>query len=808
MGSIVLDVRYAFRSLVRRPGYALLTIGVLALAIACNTTVFSALNAFLLRPLPYPDDDGIVMVFNSFPKMGLATGGSSIPDYLDRRAQAPSLADLAIVTPASRALTGGATAEQLSVVRASPSLFNVLGVPAALGRVFTEQEATIGNERVVILSDALWRTRFGARADLVGSDVELDGQAHRVVGVMPASFGFPDRNVDAWLPFAFTPQQTTDQERGNDFSTTVGRLKADATLDELNAELDAIAQRQIGLYPGGGAFMEATGFTGRAQSLREYIVDDTERTLYLLQGIVLAVLLIACANISSLQLARVIARRKEIAIRSSLGADRRRIARLVLVEMLVLIAAGMAGAFVLARGGIGLLRWLGLDESSQGIHILLDGRVALFNVGVAVLAALVAGLAPLISLLRSGLAASARDAGLGGDDRAAHVLSNALVVVQIALCFALLVGAGLLTKSFYRMQAEGPGFGADGLLTAKVALPRARYPDSAAHVRFFDLLLPKLSALPGVTAVGYTSALPFGGEGLGASVSIDGYEVPAGAPPPGAMLQSINDGYLPALGIPVVRGRNFAVTEPERVAIVDEIFAALYWPDKEPIGQRVQVGEGGEEWYTVVGVVAAVKVSSLAHRSDAGTIYWHYTQQPTNGGFVALRTALTPASLAQTAAREVASVDPDVPLFDSLTMNARIADSLGEQRAPMALTAVFAAVAFTLSIVGIYGVLAWVVTRRTSEIGVRMALGARAPDVLGMVLKQAGKLVAVGLAGGIVCALALGRFISSEVYDVSVTDPFVFASALVGLSAAAFAASWLPARHAARLDPLVALRCD
>ncbi|HJR69668.1 MAG TPA: FtsX-like permease family protein, partial [Gammaproteobacteria bacterium] len=292
------------------------------------------------------------------------------------------------------------------------------------------------------------------------------------------------------------------------------------------------------------------------------------------------------------------------------------------------------------------------------------------------------------------------------------------------------------------------------------------------------------------------------------SVSIDGYEAPAGAPPPGAMLQSINDGYLPALGIPVLQGRNFAVSEPERVAIVDDIFAGLYWPDEEPVGQRVLIGAGGQEWYTVVGVVAAVKVSSLAQRSNEGTIYWHYAQQPTNGGFIALRTALAPATVAQTAAREVASVDPDVPLFDSLTMNARIADSLGEQRAPMALTAVFAAVAFTLSIVGIYGVLAWVVTRRTSEIGVRMALGACAPDVLGMVLIQAGKLVAGGLAGGIVCALALGRFVSSEVYDVGVTDPFVLAAAFVGLSAAAFAASWLPARHAARLDPLVALRRD
>jgi len=415
-------------------------------------------------------------------------------------------------------------------------------------------------------------------------------------------------------------------------------------------------------------------------------------------------------------------------------------------------------------------------------------------------------LAPLIALLRSATPGQPRDAGLGGNDRGARVFGNALIVVQIALCFALLVGAGLLTKSFYRMQAEGPGFGAEGLLTAKVALPEARYPDAAARARFFDLLLPKLGALPGVTGVGYTSALPFGRDGLGASISIDGYEPPAGAPPVGAMLQSINDGYLPALGIPLVRGRNFAAAESERVAIVDEIFAERYWPDEDPIGQRVSMG--GEEWRTVVGVVAAVKVSSLARRADEGTIYWHYTQQPSDGGFIALRTALPPARVAQAAAREVASVDRDVPLFDSLTMNARIADSLGEQRVPMALTTVFAAVAFTLSIVGIYGVLAWAVTRRTSEIGVRMALGARASDVLGMILKQAGLLVVAGLAGGIACALALGRFLSTEIYDVSATDPTVFAVALTALSAAAFAASWLPARRAARLDPLLAVRAE
>ena len=621
--AVVTDVRYAVRGLKRRPGFALLAIGVLTLAIAGNTTVFSALNAFLIRPLPYPDSDRIVMVYNSFPKMGLATGGSSIPDYLDRRAQAPSLENLAILTPASRALTAEEPATQLNSVRASPSLFSVLGVAPALGRVFTEDEATIGNEQVIVLSDRLWRTQFGARADVVGSDVEINGAPHRIVGVMPPQFGFPDRNIDAWLPFAFTPAQMSDQERGNDFSLTVGRLQRNASIEGLNAELDAIVQRGIERYPDRRSLIETTGFTGRATTLREYVIGNAGQTLYLLQGIVLAVLLTACANIASLQLARMIARRKEIAIRSSLGADRKRIARLVFVEMLVLTVTAAAAALVLARAGVALIRWLGLDESAQGIDIVLDGRVALFNVGVALLAALVATLAPLISVSRSNLFASARDAGLSDDGSGSHRVSNGLVVLQITMSFALLVGAGLLAKSYYQIQDEGPGFEATGVFTAKVRLPGNRYPDAGSQARFFDRMLEALRAIPGVSAVGYASALPFGGDGLGASLVIDGYEPPVGEPPAVATLNSINEGYFPSLSVPMLQGRNFAATETERVVIVDDVFAQLYFPDDSPLGQRVRIGGPATpgDWYTVVGVVPAIQYISLAEPSTAGATY-------------------------------------------------------------------------------------------------------------------------------------------------------------------------------------------
>ena len=808
------DLRGALRALARQPMYAAVTVLVLALAIGANTTVFSVFNAFFLRPLPYPDDDRLVLVGNWYPKMlGAdedAGGGTSVRDYLDRREQARSLENLAIHAPEERTLSGETTPEQLFLTRASPSLFSVLGVQPLLGRGFTDEEATLGNERVVVLSHRLWSTRFGARSDVVGSDVRLDGEAFRIVGVMPRSFAFPNADIDAWVPFAFTPEQTTDANRGWDLASSIGRLRPGATIEALNAELDAIIQRNIEAgrlqYPG---FVAETGFTGRAQRWRERAVGDLGPMLLILQGIVLAVLLIACANVANLQLARLTTRRKEIAIRAALGAAPGRLARLVLLETFALASVGAAGGIVLALGGLELVRGLGLDRASEGFAFEMDAAVIGFTAGTALLAALVAGALPLVVLLRQDLTHVVHEAGrLGGGGRSTHAMRGALVVVQIAASVTLLVGAGMLTKNFYQLQQEGVGFVTENVLTARIALPRARYADDESRARFYAQALETLGALPGVSEAGFTSILPFSGTNDGSTVAVESYTPAPGAPPPGAQLRSISEGYLPSLGIPLIRGRNFAAAEAERVAIVDENMARTYWPDAEVLGQRVSVAApgSGSEWHTVVGVVPAVKHASLAEEASTATIYWYYRQQPQPAGVFSLRTTLPPERLTQSARDAIQRIDPELALYDPMTMDTRLARSLGPQRAPMVLTLVFGAAAFALAVIGIYAVLTWAVTQRIGEIGVRMALGAAAADVVRMVLKQGVRLTAIGLVVGTLGALALGRLLQSQVRDVGVADPVVLGVALTGLGVAAVLASWLPARRASRIDPIEALR--
>jgi predicted permease len=807
MSTLLQDLRYALRALANRPLHALVTVLVLALAIGANTTVFSVFNGFYLRPLPYPDDGRLVTVYNVYPKIGLEFAGTSIPDYLDRRDQAPSLESLAIYNGSLRTLQGGAEPQRLNVIRSSPSLFDVLAVAPLLGRTLGEEEAKPGNDHAVVLSYALWNTRFGARAEVIGTDVRLDGEPYRVLGVMPQGFGFPNRDVDAWVPFVFTPEQTSDGERGHEFSGSIGRLRPGATVEGLNSELDAIVQRNMERLPQAADYVAATGFTGRAESLRETAVGDLERMVLILQASVLAVLLIACANVTNLQLARMASRRRELAVRAALGAGQLRLAVLVLVENLVLALAGAALGLLLAHAGLEGVRALGLDWSRQGFAFALDGRVVLFTAGIAALAGLTAALVPMGMLAREDLAHAIQKAGrLGGGAAAAYGLRRGLVVVQVAASVALLVGAGLLTKSFYELQRDGAGFDGKPVWTARIAVPPEHYPDDSSVARFYESALEQLRALPGVTAAGFTSDLPFsGGVADQGSYLVDGYEPVPGTPSPHGMKRSISQGYFPSLGIPVVEGRNFNANETERVAIVDELLAEKYWPNGSAVGQRLR-NDANDEWYTIVGVVPTVSHRSLAEQPGKETIYWYYRQQPDRGGEFTLRTTLPPAQLARAAADAVLRVDPELPVFDAMSMEMRVQRSLGPQRAPMVLTLVFAAIAFMLAVIGIYGVLTWAVTQRVGEIGVRMAFGAHAADVMRMILGQGTRLIVAGLVFGIAGAVALARYMASLINNVSALDPAVFGIVLTGLTTAALLASWLPARRASRIDPMQALR--
>jgi predicted permease len=810
MTAIREDLRYALRALAKRPIYALVTVLIFALAIGANTTVFSISNGFFMRPLPYPEDDRLVVVFNAYPGMGLDFAGTSIPDYLDRREQATALEELAIFSNMARTLDGDDSPQRLLMTRVSPSFFDVFRTPPMLGRPFTAEEAVPGNERVIVLSNRLWETRYGASESVIGSDIELDGERFRILGVMPERFVFPDRTIDAWVPFAFTPAQMSDNERGNEFSGSVGRLRPGATVEGLTAELEAIIERNLAAGKLQDAeFVRTSGFTGRAQSLRERMIGDYRPILAVLHAIVIAVLLLACANVANLQLARVAARRKELATRVALGASTRGLARLVLVESLALAAVGAVVGTALAIGGLKVVRALGIDHSGQGFEFAIDATVLGFSAAAALVAALVSSALPLLALNRTDLARAVHEAGrLGGGGRHARGLRTALVVVQLSVSVTLLVGAGLLTKSFYRLQQAGTGFSAENVWTARIALPEARYDSPEARALLMGQALEELAALPGVVEAGFTSHLPFTPNNWTASYAIDGYTPPAGAAPPHAQQRVISEGFLPSLDVSLVRGRNFAATEAERVALVDENLANKYWPGADPLGQRValDIDDSQPQWHTVVGVVPAIKHASLTEDPNKETVYWHYKQNDPDVGVFTLRTTLEPEQLSRAASETIRRIDPGLVLTDAMSMDERVVRTLGPQRTPMVLTVAFAAMALTLAVIGIYGVLSWSVAQRFGEIGVRMALGARGDDIVLMIIKQGGRLIAIGLAIGFAGALALGRAMTSQIYEVSASDPAVFAIALAVLATAALFASWLPARRASRIDPMHALR--
>ena len=808
MTGLLQDLRFALRTLGKRRLYTFATVVVFALAIGANSTVFSVLNGLLLRPLPYPGDDRLVMVYSSYPRMGLDDAGTSIPDYVERREEAESLESLAMIVPGTRTWQAEGPPERISVANASPSLFGVLGVAPAIGRPFNESEETPGGDRVALLSHRLWRTRFGAE-NPIGKEMRLDGIAHRVIGVMPEGFNFLEREVDAWLPLAFTPEETSDGQRGQSRGVSVGRLREGATIEGLNEELDALARRYAEISPPEmSALIETTGFTGRAVALREFKVGDLGRTVLVLQGIVLIVVLIACANVMNLQLSRTAARRTELSVRTALGANRWRVGRLVLVESIVLASIGAAVGLALASGGLELVRALGLDRSPEGFEFTLDRNVLAFTAASALAAASISCLFPVVAFAGKDLARGLSEGGRrAADAPAPQRFRSALVIAQLAASLALIASAGLLAQSFYRLLETGPGFDASNVLSASIALPSDRYATPESRGRFFDDVLDAVGALPGVAIAGLTSRLPFSGLNTGATLTIDGYTPPQGASPPVAQLRSISPGYFASLDVPVIAGRAFAAREAERVAIIDEVMASRYWPDGDALGQRVGNPMDPEDrWYTVVGVVPFMKHGSMTEGRDRPTVYYHYAQTPPDLAVLTLRTSIAPQLVGEAVRAAIARLDPTVAVYDAVPMDVRIERSLGPQRTPMVLTVVFAALAFVLAVVGIYGVLTSTVTQRVGEIGVRMALGAGVDDVVRLVVGQGARMILTGLVLGAGSAVLLGRVLSARIEYVGGLHVGVLMAAAAVLAVAALLASWLPARRASRIEPMQALR--
>ena len=821
LNHLLQDLRYGARMLLVKPGFTLAAVLTLALGIGANTAVFSVIDSLLLKPLPYADSEQLVHLYNTYPKGELLVASTSIPDYLDRRAQAPALGESALWAPRSFNLNVQSAPERLNGVSTTPSLFTTLGANAMLGRTLAEDDAKAGNDHVAVLSYGMWKNQFAGDAGIVGRDLHLDGVNYRVVGVMPESFFFPDRKSDLWAPLTFTDKQRSDDERGREAYDMIGRLAPGATIAQLDAQMDAIVQHNLERVAGSprGAgwkkFVDSTGFTGRAQTMRDSWVGDLRPTLWLLQALVACVLLIACANVANLMLTRLSARQKELSVRSALGAGRMRIARQLLIESILLALIGGAAGLALAHAGVSMIRNLGLGGQTGGFNVTIDASVLVFSLLLALATGFVFGLFPLLSVARNRPAEALSEGGRGNSaGPGARRLRNTLVVAQTAMAVALLGVAGLLIRSYVHVQQQNPGFVSDNVLSAMIDLPKNRYPDEASQARFYDRLLEEARALPGVKSAGLVNNLPFSGNDGSGSYLVEGRDRSSGETPHGYQ-QMIDEDFFKSMQIPLLAGRTFTTQDTDTsppVAIVDEILVKKYFPGQDPIGKRISNNYSDDpaktQWLTIIGVVGTVKRDRLSEQTTKETIYAYYRQQPERYATLALRTELAPSALIAPLREALRRIDPDQPVFDIKTMSERIALSLDDRRTPMLLLMLFAGVALVLSAVGIYGVLAFAVALRTGEIGVRLSLGAQRRDILRLVLGDGGRLTALGLGLGLAGAIAIGLAMRAQLFGVGIADPATLLGVVVLIGATALVACWLPARRAARIAPIEALRYE
>jgi predicted permease len=802
------DLRFAIRSLRRQPLFSLAAILTLALGIGANTAIFSLVYQVLLRPLPFPEPDRLVYVWNVYAKGGPDFADVSIPDYLDRRAAAPAIEDAALMTVRDAALAAGDVPEQITALAVTPSFFSTLRRGPALGRAFADADAVPGADTAVILTDAIWRSRFAADPAVVGRRVRVNGEPREVVGVLPGDFELPRREVAILVPFAFTSAQMSDQERGNEFSQMIVRLRPGASVAQLDAEMAAIVTRLIDRLSARAAFMRNSGFSGVAVDMREQITGRTSAPLYLLQAGVLLVLLIACANVANLLLMRATRRRRELAIRASLGASRGRIVRQLFVEAAVLSAAGTAAGLLLSAAGTRVLFAMLGEQLPRSLAPRMEPAVLAFTCAVALLTTAAFTLIPAAGRLRG------RVAGALGDDSSRSTagrwtgrLRAGLAVAELAVALVLLVGAGLLLESFVRVTRVDPGFVPDRVVTAELTLPANRYRDAAARRGFWSTAIDRTRAVPGVAAVGAVSSLPFGGRPTAGSYTIVGRPVAPGGTPLHAADDFVAGHYFEAMGIPLIEGRFFSdadTADAPRVVIVDRFLADRQFPGRSPLGGQLNFGSSRN--YTVVGVVGTVHASDLARPIPEERIYFSAAQIPLASMTVVVRAAADPSSIAPALRATVRAIDPEQPIGRLRGMRDWIDRSLETRRAPMLLVIAFGVAALALSAVGIYGVLAFGVAQRGREFGIRQALGADGRSILALVLADGLRTAAAGLACGIAGALALTRLLASMLFGVTARDPAAFAGAAAVLLAVALSACYLPARRATRVDPAVALR--
>jgi putative ABC transport system permease protein len=804
MTTLLQDIRYALRSFRKSPGFTITALLTVALGVGANTAIFSVVNGVLLRPLPLGEPERVVLVGHDYKSINLKAGvsGAGFKFY---QAQNRVFEKSAAFTGWEANLARDGEPERLVGQRVTSEYFAALGIAPLAGRGFTAEEEQLGNEKVLVLSEGLWARDFGRDRSVVGKSLVVNGESHLVVGVMPNGFQFGTDPIAIWKPLAFTPDQVDPNCWGCEWMAMVARLKPGVTIEAAQKDLDRLAaevrQNQLsnrdadwGLY---------------SKAATEQVVGNVRPALLVLMGAVAFVLLIACANLANLLLARATARQREIAVRTAMGASRGRLARQLLTESVLLSVIGGAGGLLLAYGAVRGLVASNPVNLPRMDAVGVDGTVLLFTSGITVLLGLVFGLAPAIQAARPALQGMLKD-GVRSTHGGAGLRAT-LVVSEVALALVLLIGAGLMMKSFRKWVSVDPGFKSEQVLTFGISLPSAKYPEGAQQTAFFDRVRQELAALPGVVAVGGNASLPMTNNNWTRSFRVEGYQPPPKANGPWGDFRTVTPGYFSAMGIPVKEGREFEqgdVAGGRMVAIVDEVLAKKYWPGQSAVGKRVGYG-GGEtpRWLEVVGVVGHVMQNSP--KDDEHTqLYQPVAQAPFTGLGFAVQTRGEPLALVPAVRKLVLAVDPQQPIYDVRAMEERFTGSSSQPRFLSLLLGLFAAVAATLAAVGIYGVMSYTVAQQTRELGIRMALGAETGSVLRLVLNRGLVLAGVGIALGVGGALALGKVMSTQLFQTKAADPVVFGIVSIGLIGVALLASLIPARRAMRVDPIVALRSE
>jgi putative ABC transport system permease protein len=806
MTSLARDLRHGARLLWKAPGFTAVALAALALGMGATSAIFSVVDAVLLKPLPFRDPQRLLVVWESNPTQNLKEMFVTPGDFLEWRNQTRALEALAAISDVHVNLTGGPNGhidpEELRAERVSSSLFPLLGVQPVVGRAFSSDEDQPGRTDYALLSHSLWQRRFGGDRSIAGKAIRLRDRSYTVVGVLPAGFSVLDSAVDIWIPLGLDPHDA--RAAGMHFLTVIARLKPGVGIDRARTEMDMIGSRLEQANPA-----MARGWRPSLVPLREYLVGNVRQALLVLMAAVGFLLAMACVNVANLLLARGAARKKEIAIRTALGAGRGRIVAQLLSESVLLALAGGALGMALARGVVALVARLGPASIPRLAEASIDARLFLFALGVSLATGILFGIVPAIETSGANLNAALTEVGRGGTTgRSGRMVRNALVVAEVALAVVVLIGAGLLIRSFVRLRSADPGFQPSGLLTLRVPLAGGRNAAPDRRIAFFQQVAGRVATLPGVAAVGAVNGLPLTGLGGGSTFAVDGRPAPAPEQRPVALLRSVASAYFRAMGIPLVAGRLLADSDTSQappVIVVNQTLARRFWPAGNPIGGRLVVDAGNARVAEIVGVVADVKPDRIESQ-DWPTIYSPYAQAPVAAMTMVVRTAQPPLSLASAVEREVHQLDPDQPVADMRSMEEVADRAIAGARFNTVLLGVFAEIAFLLAAVGIYGVVSCDVGERTHEIGIRVALGAQPADVLKLVLGHGARLALYGIAAGLAAAFALTRLMASMLYGVKATDAYTFAAIPVLLGAVALAASYLPSRRALALDPVTALR--